>query len=147
MAKSPSERDPGAGQVSRGVAGDYLVGYGRPPTATRFRPGQSGNPKGRPKGRLNLGTEFNKELNRVITVREGGRSRRLKKGAAWLVKTINGALSGDARANVTLAGLLRTFGLVQQPQESEEPALDLKKLSDEDLAELERILTKGTSSD
>jgi hypothetical protein len=26
------------------------VGYGRPPMMTRFRPGQSGNPRGRPKG-------------------------------------------------------------------------------------------------
>ena len=29
-------------------AGEYEVGYGRPPVATRFAPGQSGNPKGRP---------------------------------------------------------------------------------------------------
>ena len=31
----------------------YEVGYGRPPSATRFQPGQSGNPKGRPKGTRN----------------------------------------------------------------------------------------------
>ena len=28
----------------------YEVGYGKPPKATRFQPGKSGNPKGRPKG-------------------------------------------------------------------------------------------------
>ena len=28
----------------------YEVGYGKPPQATRFQPGKSGNPKGRPKG-------------------------------------------------------------------------------------------------
>lgn len=27
------------------------VGYGRPPAHTRFKPGQSGNPKGRPSGK------------------------------------------------------------------------------------------------
>ena len=27
------------------------VGYGRPPKHTRFKPGQSGNPKGRPGGK------------------------------------------------------------------------------------------------
>lgn len=29
---------------------DYDVGYGKPPVATRFKPGQSGNPRGRRKG-------------------------------------------------------------------------------------------------
>ena len=31
----------------------YAVGHGKPPEATRFKPGQSGNPKGRPKGKKN----------------------------------------------------------------------------------------------
>lgn len=29
--------------------GNYTVGYGRPPIATRFQPGRSGNPNGRPR--------------------------------------------------------------------------------------------------
>ena len=35
---------------------DYDVGYGKPPKATRFRKGQTGNPKGRPKTSKNVGT-------------------------------------------------------------------------------------------
>ena len=31
----------------------YEVGYGKPPKDTRFKPGQSGNPSGRPKGATN----------------------------------------------------------------------------------------------
>ena len=31
-------------------AAPYEVGYGKPPKATRFKPGKSGNPGGRPKG-------------------------------------------------------------------------------------------------
>ena len=36
--------------------GDYTVGYGKPPRHTRFPKGQSGNPKGRTKGSLNVAT-------------------------------------------------------------------------------------------
>ena len=32
---------------------DYQVGYGKPPIETRFKSGQSGNPRGRPKGAKN----------------------------------------------------------------------------------------------
>jgi hypothetical protein len=36
----------------------YNVGYGKPPVQTRFRKGQSGNPKGRGKGSRNFATVF-----------------------------------------------------------------------------------------
>jgi hypothetical protein len=39
-----------ASPPTEGNAAGYEVGYGRPPKHTRFRKGQSGNPKGRPKG-------------------------------------------------------------------------------------------------
>ena len=47
----------------------YAVGYRKPPTATRFKPVQSGNPKGRPKGSPNLATDLSTELGELITVR------------------------------------------------------------------------------
>ncbi len=40
------------------------VGYGRPPADKRFKPGQSGNPKGRPRGRENMATTINRILQR-----------------------------------------------------------------------------------
>jgi Family of unknown function (DUF5681) len=66
------------------MAGEYDVGYRRPPEATRFKPGRSGNPKGRPKGSPNLATDLSAELGEQITVREGGQERRVSKQRALI---------------------------------------------------------------
>ena len=53
--------------------GEYEVGYGKPPSQTRFRKGVSGNPGGRPRG-MTAGRANRLALNeayRLVTVREG----------------------------------------------------------------------------
>jgi Family of unknown function (DUF5681) len=111
-ARGASSRKP----AKQDTKPSYVVGYGKPPVHSRFVPGRSGNPRGRPKGQLNLETALKNELNRSITIREGDRTRRLKKGVAWLVRIVNGALNNDPKANATLVALLRTLVLDQQPQ-------------------------------
>jgi hypothetical protein len=50
------------------------VGYGRPPVYTRFKPGQSGNPRGRPKGSKSIDQVLRQALHRrVPDPRRGGR--------------------------------------------------------------------------
>jgi hypothetical protein len=75
----------------------FSVGYGRPPVHSRFKPGQSGNPKGRRKGQRNVRTVVDGELSQRITVREGNRTRSLTKLDAFVVTLVNAALKGDAR--------------------------------------------------
>jgi hypothetical protein len=52
---------------------DYEVGHGKPPRHTRFKKGQSGNPRGRPKGSKNLPTLLTEALNEPVVVAENGK--------------------------------------------------------------------------
>ncbi|WP_243288759.1 DUF5681 domain-containing protein [Geothrix terrae] len=84
----------------------YKVGYRRPPIATRFKKGQSGNPKGRPKGSVNLDTTLERELNQRVTVKEHGQTRTITKFEACIKQLVNKAASGDAKAIQFLISLL-----------------------------------------
>lgn len=76
---------------------DYEIGYGKPPQRTRFKPGESGNPRGRPRGSKNLALLLEEELKQRVTINENGRRRRITKQAAIIKHMVNKALSGDPR--------------------------------------------------
>jgi hypothetical protein len=100
---------------------DDRVGYKRPPKQTRFKPGQSGNPKGRPKYSRNLKTEFLEELSELILVREGDRTRKISKQRAFVKALVNGAIKGDMRAATALVSLCtRTFS--NEPEDARPPS-------------------------
>lgn len=77
---------------------DNAVGYKRPPLHTRFKPGQSGNPKGRPKGTRNLRQEVLDELLGLVTIKENGRSVTVSKARAMVKALVAKAAGGDIRA-------------------------------------------------
>lgn len=55
------------------VARDDKVGYGKPPQSSRWKPGQSGNPKGRPRvDRTGLLQEAALILSEPVTARNAG---------------------------------------------------------------------------
>jgi hypothetical protein len=78
---------------------NHDIGYGKPPESGRFRPGTSGNPKGRPKRKQMPAAEIvQKALDAPIKYREGGRT----KVATWrevsLKTLVDRAVNGDLRA-------------------------------------------------
>jgi hypothetical protein len=82
----------------KGGGAGNRVGYGEPPKHTQFKPGQSGNPKGRPKGRKNIKTDVLEKLNSTVTVHKNGRSKKISTRRAVLEVLSAKALQTDPRA-------------------------------------------------
>lgn len=74
---------------------DGSVGYGRPPIQSRFKPGQSGNPRGRPKRSMNVDTILDKVLGQRVVVNENGKRRTLSKLEVALEQQANKAGRGQ----------------------------------------------------
>ena len=107
------------------MAGDYEVGYGKPPRHTRFRPGRSGNPAGRPKGPQTLPADLREELQETVTLREGDLERSLSKQRAILRSLTDRAIGGDAKATAMVLDLVqRLLGPSPKPKRGPEPEID-----------------------
>jgi hypothetical protein len=78
--------------------GPFEVGSGKPPRSTQFKPGQSGNPAGRPRGAKNFATAIEQELDARVTVTENGRRRRISKLEVVAKHLVNKAAGGDLKA-------------------------------------------------
>jgi hypothetical protein len=94
------------------------VGYKRPPVDRQFKPGQSGYPKGRPKGRKNLKTIFVEVLNKKVKLRDKKGTRTVSLLEAMIEVQANKAIAGDTRAFTTIiqiGGQLDVF--TSQPEE------------------------------
>jgi hypothetical protein len=129
--------------VSGSNSGEYEVGFKRPPVHTRFRKGESGNRKGRPKSTKNLKTDLNEELREKVTLKDGDRTRKISKQRAIVKTLVNKTLKGDARAASTLINLVcRTSDLGASEITDTEP---LTKDELEVLAELENELVRKQS--
>ena len=92
----------------------YEIGYRRPPAAARFKSGQSGNPKGRPKGSRNFLTLLEDELAGKVVVSENGRKKTVTRLQAMVKRIVAGALQGDQKALMALVEILRRTGRFDQ---------------------------------
>jgi len=69
-----------------------------PPIATRFQPGQSGNPGGRPKKDRDLVQLINAELDTTITLTRDGKRVKLTKRELMVTSLVNDAAKGNLKA-------------------------------------------------
>jgi Family of unknown function (DUF5681) len=88
----------------------YKVGYGRPPQAAQFKPGKSGNPRGRPKGPKTVGAVLRDVIQRRIEVTENGKTRRILVLEVMLRRLANDAMRSDPRAMKLLLFLIDRYG-------------------------------------
>lgn len=79
----------------KSTADQYEVGYKKPPKATQFAKGQSGNPSGRPKGKRNWATVLHSTLEQKVTITENAGQRKVSKLEAATMQLVNKAAAGD----------------------------------------------------
>ena len=89
------------------------IGFGRPPRATRFKPGRSGNPRGRPRGARARRTIVEYLAAELHWVTEGGLQRQRTTLELILLRLRAKAVSGDLRAIEGLRAILDRY----DPQE------------------------------
>ncbi len=77
---------------------DYRVGYGKPPKHSQWKPGQSGNPKGRPKTIKDFEKLLDLELSQPLRITEGGQTRTITKWQGVIKALVHAALRGHHRA-------------------------------------------------
>jgi hypothetical protein len=100
---------------------DDDAGYRRPPKSTQFKKGQSGNPKGRPKGTASFKSDLDAELREKLVLTENGREKRITKQRAFIKTLMAAAIKKDIRAVNALLACMRLFGggNEEQPTNSE----------------------------
>ena len=120
---------------------DEKVGYGRPPKKHRFKKGQSGNPRGRPKGSENEATILLRLFGRKVALQDNGKPTKVSAMEGVHLRNLSNALKGDIPAAKFLLDRLEKAGV---KYETPEPPADIDKMSTEEkLAAFRRRLSKG----
>ena len=102
------------------------VGYGKPPKAHRFKPGQSGNPNGRRKGSRNIETLYREVLDMKVKTSVGGQTQTITALKAVIIKQMQKALAGDFRS---MEAVIEAQIKYAETKDAKNKALDLGERS------------------
>jgi hypothetical protein len=143
--KKRAERADRSGDVTRNDADapPGIVGYGQPPVATRFKPGSSGNPKGRPKGSQNLKTLIKQAMTARISVQEGTTTRRVSKIEGVVLRQLQSALKGSDKAAVAVIRMATQLGFLEDNDAHDHGEATLSGQDEQILNELISRARKG----
>lgn len=109
--------------MSNDEGGEGEVGYKKPPLHSRWKKGQSGNLKGRRKGKVRLvdmDEVFDEVFAALVAVNENGRPQKMSKLRAFATQVVNKGIKGDGKA----AGLLMSHLARRAARKDGEPAVD-----------------------
>jgi Family of unknown function (DUF5681) len=103
-----------------GSCPEYQVGDRRPPKHSQFKPGVSGNPKGRPKGSINVRTRVTQQLRQTVTGTRNGRPVKMSKADLIARQIVDAAAKGDFKAAVLAVRLDDEAGIAASRASTEE---------------------------
>lgn len=127
------------------------VGYKNPPRETQFKPGKSGNPKGRPRRKETMRYRLSQTYLKKVKIKIDGKCVKMTRLEAALLLQSEKALRGDMRALQFSMKFAEQLGFLEQvlegrplrPQDFLSADQDLKKLTDQDLDDLIRLHEKA----
>ncbi len=141
-----------AATKSAAVKGQDKVGRGQPPRKSQYKPGQTGNPRGRPPGQISLRKAAEKAFSRKVSYEVDGKTVRISILEAMLIEHALKAVKGDAKS----AGIAFNAAKVLAPKDADPledtrpsrralpsrelfSGIDAGRLSGEDMIEFSRL--------
>jgi vancomycin resistance protein YoaR len=124
---------------------DYEIGYGKPPVASRFTKGKSGNPNGRPRKPgyyvkpqhvTSVADDLLNELNQVVPVTANGKTKNVTKQQLLVNSLVAQALEGKSKAVSLVWKLIQDYGWDQTPEDA-----ITYTVTKEQIAQLEAVLS------
>ncbi len=109
---------------------DYEVGYKRPPRKHQFKKGCTGNRNGRPKLIQDFNTDFQQELEEIITIQKDGKSKPVTKQRALIKILITNALNGNVGAIKLVTAVLSKLPVKVEDLEKDLSPEDAQILED-----------------
>jgi Family of unknown function (DUF5681) len=147
-SRHSNDRDAGPkrGQGTGTSKRSATTGYGRPPEHARFKPGSSGNPKGRRKNSRNLKTIIQQALTSSVTLREGSRTRTVSKLEGIVLRQVESALKGNEKAALAVLRMASHVDLLSgsdNSSENNELTAAEKRILDEFITNTAKASSRG----